>query len=85
MRLYYPHVGKAGDYLLSKPCRWGKKIILGTTLKNCSIPCIATNWSGPADFMGEAWSYPLQIEGTGKISGSTENFAQVILSPRNKI
>ncbi|EDQ92279.1 uncharacterized protein MONBRDRAFT_3219, partial [Monosiga brevicollis MX1] len=27
------------------------------------LPTIATNWSGPAAFLGEAWSYPLPIKG----------------------
>ena len=32
------------------------------------LPIIATNWSGPTEFMTEENSYPLAYEGLSKIS-----------------
>ena len=44
------------------------------------LPIIATNWSGPTEYMTEANSYPLRIEGLSEVEEGA--FAGKIISDR---
>lgn len=60
-QLDLPRVYKAADafVLASRGEGWGRPLVEAMAM---SLPVIATNWSGPTEYLTEENSYPLQID-----------------------
>ncbi|KAJ0046751.1 hypothetical protein Pint_05783 [Pistacia integerrima] len=66
-QLVLPRVYKAADafVLSSRGEGWGRPLVEAMAM---SLPVIATNWSGPTEYLTEENSYPLQVDRMSEVT-----------------